>query len=405
MSLSSPIIKVNKLIGKGKDKIESIIVFWGTNLEIPNPTTLFNEFIKSSKKNLKKYSPIKDIFSKDELTNISSNNIPVTFTNQSIHIDDSIGVVKLKVFEAIGRSVSMDEIYLFCLKAEKINPITLYQNLTQRDRNPLTKVRLSQMISNIYGGDVSPIDFEMPVKPLYSFDDILRLNLMERDYFIAKALGQKFVFSDDEYPFIVDPFYVTEYDNLLERSRKELSSLNNNLLLENEIIHDNTLYLCLAEDVFKAFEPHKLSTEYASKIYFPFLYKANIDTIAKLDAKREQLIHDTSAKLTKNTEHIFENINMFYDVYKYKQPSDVFSANAAKTGINNIKIVMYPDYKIKIPIDVIFKLLHATFDYPLIKYNPEARQENIYRLYTDKLTIEGQKIQYLNKSKIRKQTK
>ena len=45
MSLSSPIIKVNKLIGKGKDKIESIIVFWGTNLEIPNPTTLFNEFI------------------------------------------------------------------------------------------------------------------------------------------------------------------------------------------------------------------------------------------------------------------------------------------------------------------------------------------------------------------------
>ena len=43
MSLSSPVIKVNKLIGK--DRIESIIVFWGTNLEIPNPTTLFNEFI------------------------------------------------------------------------------------------------------------------------------------------------------------------------------------------------------------------------------------------------------------------------------------------------------------------------------------------------------------------------
>jgi hypothetical protein len=400
MSLSSPIIKVNKIIGK--DKIESIVVFWGTNLEIPNPTTLFNEFIESGANSEDpKFESIKGLFSPDELTNISTNRIPVTFTNQSIHIDDNIGTIKLKIFEAIGKNVGLEEIYLFCLRSEKLNPITFYQNLTQNDRVPLTRVRLDQMIYNIYSEDGKPIDFGLPEKEKYSYDDILQLNLLDRDYLVARALGQKFVFSS-EYPFISDPFYVSEYDHLLERSRKELTSLNNNLLLENEVIHDNTLYLCLAEDVFKEMET---KAEYASKIYFPFLFKAGIDTVDKLEAKREQLVQNTTTILSKNVERLFENIDMFYDVYKYKQPSKIFSQVASKTGINNFKIVIHPDSKIKIPMDVVFKILHATFDYPLIKYNPETRQENIYRLYTDKISTDGRKIPYLNKSSIMKLSK
>ena len=226
MSLSSPVIKVNKIIGK--DRIESIIVFWGTNLEIPNPTTLFNEFIESgAKSDDPKFDQIKGLFSPDELTNITTNRTPVTFTNQSIHIDDSIGAVKLKVFEAIGKTVGMEEIYLFCLRPEKLNPITMYQNLTQNDRMPLTGVRLDQMLYNIYGPDGKPIDFGLVEKDKYSYDDILQLNLLDRDYLVSKALGQKFVFSS-EYPFISDPFYVSRYDPLLEREQREITSLSNN---------------------------------------------------------------------------------------------------------------------------------------------------------------------------------
>ena len=116
MSLSSP-IKIHKLTGK--NKLDSIIVFWGTNLEIPNPTSLFNEFIRpDSNKEDAKYKLIKDLFPKaGELTKIIENHIPVTFTNQSIHIDDNIGTIKLKLFEAIGKQTSMDEMYLFCLKS------------------------------------------------------------------------------------------------------------------------------------------------------------------------------------------------------------------------------------------------------------------------------------------------
>ena len=162
------------------------------------------------------------------------------FVKQAIHIDDTIGTIKLKIFEALEKTVSIDEMYLFCLKTEPINPITMYQNLTQNDKIPLTKLRLEQMTTNIYGTDGIPIDFKIgnkrgKSKDKYTFDDILKLNLLERDYLVASCLGQKFIFSN-EYPFIVDPFYVTNYDILLENSRKELSSLNNNLLLESGTI-------------------------------------------------------------------------------------------------------------------------------------------------------------------------
>ena len=235
-----PIFKVNKLTNK--EETEKIFVFSGINLDLDkDPNELFER------------DPTNDAFTKvfnqTELDNIKTNNIQVEFLKQTIHIDDSIGIIKLKVFEAMRKAVSMSEIYLFCLKEEKINPITMYQNLTQNDHLPLTRIRLEQMLKNIYDEDGEQIDFDLPVKEKYTFDDILKLDLTERTYLVAKVLGQKFVFGN-EYPFIANPFYVTEYDALLEHSRRELTSLNNSLLLETFPIFNNKIYLCVAADVF-----------------------------------------------------------------------------------------------------------------------------------------------------------
>ena len=387
-----PIFKVNKLSDQNKTDI--IYVFFGTNLDINNKDP--NDLFKSDPTN----DAFSNIFDEQELDDIRRKNIQVVFLRQSIHIDDSIGVIKLKIFEALRRSVSMSEIYLFCLKGEKLNPITMYQNLTQNDYLPLTRVRLEQMLKNIYDEDGEPIDFGLQKKEKYTFDDILKLDLTERTYLVAKILGQKFVFNN-EYPFIADPFYVTEYDALLEHSRKELTSLNNSLLLETVPIFKNTIYLCAAPDVFAVASNKKgISIEYTCKIYFPFLYQDRIDSIEKLDEERDKLIESTSTKMTPDTQKGFESVNMFYDVFQYKEPSKKFSEKRQNTGIKFIKIIMHPDFKIKIPIDVIFKLIHATKEFPLIKYNPETRQENIYRLYTEQLTLDGRKIPFLNKAVI-----
>jgi hypothetical protein len=405
------IFKVNKI--SDKNVTDTIYVFYGSRFSEleDNPNDLFEDFIQSynpkmsvaesetetNSKSTKKQFPY-DVFHKDELKIIYINKIEVIFIDQSIHIDDSIGVIKLKIFDAIGKEASMSELYLYCLKSEKLNPINVYQNLTQNDRLPLSKIRMNQLLLNLYDDDGSLMNFNMPDKPQYTFDDILKLDLSEKTYLVGKPLGQKFVFSN-EYPFIADPFLVDEYDNLLEKSRREISTLSSNLLLETGPIFKNTIYLCLAKDVFKI---EDISSEYTSKIYFPFLYQAQIENLEELDINRNKLITETNEKMTPEAERNFDNINMFYDILQNHSQSNVFSQNMSQTGVKFLKISIYPEFKIKIPIDVIFKLIHATKEFPLIKYNSETRQENIYRLFAPEITVEGRKIPYLQKSTILK---
>ena len=388
-----PIFKINKL--SDKNVTDTIYVFYGSRFSEleDNPNDLFDDDPTNKAFN--------DVFNKEELDNIKTNKIEVIFIDQSIHIDDSIGVIKLKIFDIIQKESSMSELYLYCLKSEKLNPITVYQNLTQNDRLPLTKIRMDQLILNLYDEDGQQMEFGLNEKMQYTFDDILKLDLTDKLYLVGKPLGQKFVFSN-EYPFIADPFLVTEYDALLEKSRREISTLSSNLLLEAGPIFRNTIYLCLAKDVFEVAEINKISSEYTSKIYFPFLYEKQIENIEDLDSNRNKLIEETNEILTPETERSFENINMFYDIFQKNNKSDIFSQNMSQTGIKFFKISIYPEFKIKIPIDVIFKLVHATQEFPLIKYNAEARQENIYRLFAPELTVDGRKIPYLQKSVILK---
>jgi len=140
-----PIFKVNLL--SDKNVTDTIYVFYGSRFseEIADPTDLFEDDPENKL--------FLTIFNKDELTEIKKNNIDVVFVDQSIHIDDSIGVIKLKIFDAIDKKASMSEIYLFCLKVEKLNPITVYQNLTQNDKLPLTKIRMDQLLLNLYDVD------------------------------------------------------------------------------------------------------------------------------------------------------------------------------------------------------------------------------------------------------------
>ena len=53
-----------------------------------------------------------------------------------------------------------------------------------------------------------------------------------------------------------------------------------------------------------------------------------------------------------------------------------------------------------LPIESIFKQINSDMNFPLIKFNPSIKKENIYRLYSNKLSTKGQKIPYLNKAMI-----
>jgi hypothetical protein len=367
----NPIYKVNLIID---DVIDSVYVFYGKHI------------VKKNEKEI-----VKKIFTQTEIENIKN----IYFSEQQIHRDDTIGVIKLKILSELKKKVPLGEIYLFCKKVEYLNSIAIFQSLTQNKKIKLTHQRLEQFLSNIdnTNGDA----FIMPEqKDEYDLNDILSMNI-DGKKLVNKVLGQKFFIIENEYPFVCDPFKVTDYDTLLEKiPRNSISTLNNNLLLNSGDIENYNIYLCLASDVLSNIIKKELSESTTLKIYYPFLYSKNIKSLEKLEASEDKLLDDDKEFLDERTFESFKTVDMFYDIYKYKKTNIPY----IKKGIKFIKAVIKPNFTVKIPLDIIFKIIHSTESNPLIKYNPSSRQENIYRLYTDQIAVDGKKIPYLKKAVI-----
>jgi len=375
-SLDNPVYKVKQLVN---GLINTIYVFNGKTSE-ENEEQLF-----------------KKIFNPRELEEIKREKTVVKFSEQQIHFDDSVGTIKIKILNELKKDISLDEIYLFSQKMETLNAVSVYQSLTQNNKIELTSIRLEQFISNIVADEEGRPFRNPPHKQIYTFDDIFEMNFDNKKYIINKVLGQKFFLVENEYPFVCNPYNVKGYDKLFEKSaRKSLTTLNSHLLLNSCDIIDFSIYLCLAEDVITFINKDDISEETTIKVYYPFLYNKNINSLEDLEKNRSKLVNDEKKILNEKTMDLFNTIDMFYNVYNLRK-SDL---NYVNKGIKYIKAVLKPDYDITIPLEVIFKIIHATQVNPLIKFNPSNRQENVYRLFADKIATDGRKIPYLKKAAI-----
>jgi len=392
--MASTIYKINML--DNTNKISNIYVFIGFNatkdeLDDLNDDEKFKSTLADDKDFLIKDKLIFDI---DEISSIKADNIKVGFLDESIHSDDNIFSIKLKIVQNISKQdFSMEEMYLFCFTEKILHSSSIYDNLTQSNNIILNKERIDNYFKNIEGYEamIEPL----ADKPEYTYDDIFELKLDDMTVLTKTAIGQKFFIVSGEYPFAIDPYEASFIDPYLQKSSNEITTLNSHLLLNvANVIHKNNIFLCLASNVLEFNKD--IPEEYLIKIYFPFLYKKDINSSAILDEKKEELIAHTYSYITTSTLGNFKNVNMFYDINAEKNKELEYK----QSGIQYIKLVLKPDNVIKIPLDIIFKLIHATELNPLIKYNISSRQENVYRLYTDKMTTGGEKIPYLQKSTI-----
>ena len=129
--LDNIIYKVKKL---KNDRVDTIYVFYGRNDNQISQDEL-----------------AKKVFSIKEYDDIKRENIKIVFSEQRIHPDDSIATIKIKILNELGSTdISVEEIYLFCKKIEKLNSVAVYQSLTQNKKINLTKIRLVLSISKCY---------------------------------------------------------------------------------------------------------------------------------------------------------------------------------------------------------------------------------------------------------------
>lgn len=374
------------------NEIVKIIVFYGKQYS-SREVDLNTLFIKTPTHKL-----FSHIFNTEELAAIQKNKINVSFTTQQIHFDDPIGIIKIKIQQEFGKILSLEEMYLFCLKEETIDLFKTYQLITQQKHIELTHTRLSQFIRNLVRDKNGKLtDFSLS-KQSYSYQDLLDLNINHQTFWTSRVLGQSHFINDTEYPFIANPYDVESYDtSVYEKvARKSISNLNSKLLLDTGNIISNNIYLCFAEDVLNA---TSAPDDITFKIYYPYLYSQQITSLNLLFENRPMLL-ENNKKMVNNTDDLFDAVTMMYDIYKLKKTDLQYKS----IGIKFIQTLIHSEYNKQIPIDTIFKLLHATQETPLIKFN-SAKQENMYRLYADTISTDGRKIPYLNKATIFKLVK
>lgn len=364
---------------------------------------------------------VSKFFNEDETTFIYKHKIRIHFIDSQIYPDDTITTVKIKILKALttftDTTVSIECMYLFCRKQMELNLGNMYNILTQNGKIKMTPGILQTFINNIYPPFVSH-RLPLPEHNITLADFITICNNIENHEPTDNAvitvnylLGNINWITDPTQLVAYNPFNIdeNEHENIrrLQKVNNNLFYLptnNNNLLMDTGDIYNNTIYLCLANDVLPYITIAATSVEAAIalqkdviKAYYPLLWDAkiyNTETLSQL----EPSLKGTSAKILKDDSlhKYLDAVNMFYGIYqqqttklKYKQ-----------RGIQSIHLCIHPRFHFKLSLDTLFKTLSANKTHPLIKYNPAIRQENVYRIYADKISTDGRKIPYLKKTTI-----
>lgn len=369
---------VYKIYHVGKDKTKNIYVFAGLSKEESNR-------VKENKELWSEY------FSKDELRDIEKNDVPIEFTTERIYSDDSIDVVKRKIFLATDSLIPIVGMYLYSKKKQQLNDKTEYQELTFNGRRELTLQRFTDYLQNINYPGISKI---VSKGGPFDYDDILNLKLSSKEWMVDTPLGQRFrnVLLQ---PYVVDPFSLKEFDPVISNSVTNIvSTADNELILTTGRLEGNIIYLCSAEDVFDYAESIGITNETTARVYFPRLAQNNIYNSENLNDTKTRLIKESKTLITKNFIKHDENISLLVDVFEGK---DVNKYDSVYKGTNFIEFTLSPVYHFRLPIDVVFKVLRSSNIVPIIKFQPGRNMEKLFRLYAPTRSKDGRRIPYLSK--------
>lgn len=337
------------------------------------------------------------IFTKEELDFIYSNNIHLDYIYDFIYNDNTIDTIKKKLVN-FHSNLLFEEIYLFTQSSYLFNNIAVFQELSENSKNFITQENLEVFINNLN----LPTDIfkDKPVESLIEYQNIIELNLNNKEFSRSYPLDLKYSSVYNNYNFIVNPYLLKNPDlKLMSNTSSLISTLNSNILLNNYPILNNNIYLVRTRDIIEYTKKIGIPEDYIFTIYFPYLKQENITSINELNKKNENLKKENQ-KLLKNFEKINENNNLYYDLSLENN-----NLNYISTGITSFHLIVHPIYTINFQLDEFFKGLHASKEIPLIKLNPGSKQEKLIRLYGEEKTIKNEPIPILPSGTILKNIK
>ena len=187
----------------------------------------------------------------------------------------------------LNNDLIFEEIYLYSSYSEQLNIDKIFEKL-RLNKNYINKNDLKKFLLNIQNLE---IDIALE-KDKYSFQDLLEFNLNET-LIINLELGQKFIYLNNELLNIVNPYKLYNYKEIFsEKLHNNIKTFNKNILLNsvsNNIIHNNTIYVCLANNVIEYNKSKLLDENNIFELYFPYISQLKIDTIAFFNEKYKEL--------------------------------------------------------------------------------------------------------------------
>jgi hypothetical protein len=327
---------------------------------------------------------------------LTESGVPIVYTTQQIHKDDSIRVIKNKIVQAIGANVvSYNELYLFMEIEKRLDILNIYQQITHNWRTDFTKEQLIQLLHNLRISVDNIADANE--NNAYTYEEVL--GIVGNDYRVKIPVGQKFSKYSD-FLFAVDP-YTIDSEILYKPTKKNILTVFDNMLLLNYGSPiDNIITVCFAENVLNHIQ-NKPTVDTLEPViiqtYFPFLYlEDHIETIEQLVQKKENILKKSRANIDKHAFEYYTTIDMFYNVF-YKRTSDL---KYVERGIQSFSIMIDTHLNAKLPLEIVFKNIHSVETIPFIKYNPGSMRENLYRLFVNKISKNGKKIPKLSEQEI-----
>ena len=341
-----------------------------------------------------------DIFSEYERLQYLSADFDIQSSGMQLHPDDSIHIIKKKILHELNMPLlSYGELYLFSKKTVTLHLHELYLEITKNETEPLTKLIIGQLLVNLEIFDTDTLSyFANMEQPTCTFVDFMKgFTKHTYDIDISIPIGRRFLKSR-ELLYSANPYNVLNNSELVfhTSNKNALMSFENHLLLSYGKVVHNTIYVCFADNVFKYSEKHSISSDYFMKLYYPILSKIDILTTDALMKQKPNLIKDTTKILKPVLFKKYENIDTFYNIFNKSQGELPYS----NKGINKFHLILHPVTTVILPLEYIFKQIHATSIIPYIKYNPGLRRESIYRLYSNARTKNGQKIPALTRTQI-----
>lgn len=343
-----------------------------------------------------------EIFSEDERIRIGIEQPEILSSSQQIHKDDSIRIIKKKIIQELGKNnVSYDELYLFSARRDKLHLLKTFLEMTEQGKNDFNKHMAGQFLFNILNDtatDRAKSFSERINKDVYSYDDFNKEFKQADDlYNIFIPLGRRFSENQDLL-FAGNPFDILPATELTYQPSKKnrLDTFDNHLLLNYGNLIDNTIYVCLAGDVLNFALSESVNEEYIMRLYFPLLVEKGIVSQQALIENKEELIKQTQEIMKEKTMKIYDVVDLYYDIYHSRTSEIAY----LKKGIQAFEVILHPEFKTLLPLDIIFKQYHTKRHVPYIKYNQGKRHDPVYRLYSTQRTRNGKKIPYLPKSQI-----